>query len=79
MGVGRRFFIPTIQVQAYKGSRTLLHLGTHRQQYRDLEPNHMYTIYRSVLGLRRCKYVKDVDIAESQRVLTVRAKGEVDA
>ena len=39
----------------------------------------MYTIYRSVLGLRRCKYVKDVNIAESQRVLTVGSKREVEA
>lgn len=66
-----RLFIPTIQVQASKGSRTLLHLGTHRNQYRGLEPNHMYIINWRIFGLRRCRFVKDVDMAESQRVFTV--------
>lgn len=66
-----RIFIPTVQLHASKGSRTLVHLGTHRNQYRDLEPNHMYIMRRRIFGLQRCKYVKDVDPAESQIVFNV--------
>ena len=64
-------FIPTVQVHASKGSRTLLHLGTHRNQYANLDPNHMYIIRRRVFGLQRCRYVKDVGIAESRLVFDV--------
>ena len=66
-----RFFIPTVQLRATKGARTLIQLGTHRNQYRDLEPNHMYIMQRRVFGLQRCKYVKDVDIVESQSAFNV--------
>lgn len=66
------WFIPTIQVHASKGSRTLLHLGTHRRQYAKLCPNHMYTIRRRIFGLQQCRYVKDVSIGESIRVFDVQ-------
>ena len=65
------FFIPTVQIYASSGARTLLLLGTHRNQYKYLDPNHMYMMRRRLFGLQRCRYVKDVEIGESRRALTV--------
>ena len=65
------FFIPTVQIYASSGARTLLLLGTHRNQYKYLDPNHMYEVRRSIRGLQPCAYVKDVDLGESRRALTV--------
>ena len=65
------FFIPTVQIYASSGARTLLLLGTHRNQYKYLDPNHMYEIRRSIFGLRPCHYVKDIEIGESRRALAV--------
>ena len=36
-----RYFYPTIQLRPAAGARTLLHIGTHRREYRDLDPNHL--------------------------------------
>lgn len=58
-------------MRASKGSRTLIHLGTHRNQYRDLEPNHMYIMRRRIFGLQKCRYVKDADVSESRSVFNV--------
>ena len=38
----RSYFFPTIQLRPAAGARTLLHIGTHRREYSDLDPNHLY-------------------------------------
>ena len=69
--------IPTVQIHASVGARTLLMIGTHRNQYGDLQPNHMYMMRRTARALRRCWYVEDVDIGESRRAMEVGKGREV--
>ena len=69
--------IPTVQIHASVGARTLLMIGTHRNQYGDLQPNHMYMMRRTAQALRRCWYVEDVDIGESRRAMEVGKGREV--
>ena len=52
-------------------------IGTHRNQYGDLQPNHMYMMRRTARALRRCWYVEDVDIGESRRAMEVGKGREV--
>lgn len=63
----RRFFCPTIQVWPASGARTLLHIGTHRKEYKDLDPNHLYYMRWRLQGLVKSPFVDDVDIGESRK------------
>ena len=61
-----RYFYPTIQLRPAAGARTLLHIGTHRREYRDLDPNHLYYMQWRLKGLERSPFVEDVTLAESR-------------
>ena len=61
-----RIFIPTIQIKPTAGARTLLHIGTHRREYKQLDPNHLYYMQWRLRGLERSPYVKDVSLMESR-------------
>ena len=61
-----RFFIPTIQIKPAAGARTLLHIGTHRREYEQLDPNHLYYMQWRLRGLERSPYVEDVSLTESR-------------
>ncbi|KAK8809441.1 hypothetical protein WA171_001019, partial [Blastocystis sp. BT1] len=60
------YFYPTIQLRPAAGARTLLHIGTHRREYRDLDPNHLYYMQWRLKGLERSPFVEDVNLAESR-------------
>lgn len=62
----RSYFFPTIQLRPAAGARTLLHIGTHRREYSDLDPNHLYYMQWRLKGLERCPFVEDVTLAESR-------------
>lgn len=64
--VSRRFFFPTIQLWPATGARTLLHIGTHRKEYKDLNPNHLYYMQWRLQGLVQSPFVEDVHLAESR-------------
>ena len=61
------FFCPTIQVWPASGARTLLHIGTHRKEYKDLDPNHLYYMRWRLQGLVKSPFVDDVDIGDSRK------------
>lgn len=61
------FFCPTIQVWPASGARTLLHIGTHRKEYKDLDPNHLYYMRWRLQGLVKSPFVDDVSIGESRK------------
>ena len=63
-----RLFIPTIQIKPAAGARTLLHIGTHRREYEQLDPNHLYYMQWRLRGLERSPYVEDVSLTESREV-----------
>ena len=48
------------------GARTLLHIGTHRKEYSDLDPNHLYYMQWRLQGLVQSPFVEDVHLAESR-------------
>ena len=54
-----RFFYPTIQLRPTAGARTLLHIGTHRKEYKDLDPNHLYYMQWRCQGLVKSPFVED--------------------
>ena len=61
----RSYFFPTIQLRPAAGARTLLHIGTHRREYSDLDPNHLYYMQWRLKGLERCPFVEDVTLADN--------------
>lgn len=48
------------------GARTLLHIGTHRNEYCDLDPNHLYYMRWRLQGLVKSPFVDDVSLGESR-------------
>ena len=61
-----RFFYPTIQLHPRVGARTLLHIGTHRREYKDLDPNNLYYMQWRFQGLVKSPFVEDVGLGESR-------------
>ena len=61
-----RFFYPTIQLHPRVGARTLLHIGTHRREYKDLNPNNLYYMQWRFQGLVKSPFVEDVGLGESR-------------
>ena len=64
--VDYRFFYPTIQLRPHVGARTLLHIGTHRREYKDLNPNNLYYMQWRFQGLVKSPFVEDINLGESR-------------
>ena len=61
------FSCPTVQIWPASGARTLLHIGTHRKEYKDLDPNHLYYMRWRLQGLVKSPFVEDVNLGESRK------------
>ena len=61
------FFCPTVQIWPASGARTLLHIGTHRKEYKDLDPNHLHYMRWRLQGLVKSPFVEDVNLGEIAR------------
>ena len=44
----------------------MLHIGTHRREYKDLDPNHLYYMQWRFQGLVKSPFVEDVGLGESR-------------